>query len=85
MTPMHDKANLRRGDEAATDAVEGLVIGLAILSVAFRFYTRTITKASLWWDDWLILASVLATVLTAILLIWGIAVFGSSNFIPAIV
>ena len=52
-------------------AVEGLVVGLAIVSVVLRFYTRSITKVGLWWDDWLILASVLATVLTAILLIWG--------------
>ena len=70
-TFVHDIADIWSGDGAATYAVEGLVIGLAIVSVAFRFYARTFTKAGLWWDNWLILASVLTTVLTVILLIWG--------------
>ena len=55
----------------ATFAVGGLVVALAILSVALRFYTRLITKAGLWWDDWFALAAVLAAVLTAVPLIWG--------------
>ena len=72
---MSDTADLERGNGTATYAVGGLIVGLAIISVVLRFYTRAITKAELWWDDWLILASVLATVLTAILLIWGMPQF----------
>ena len=61
-----------QGDnDTATYVVRGLVVGLAIISVVLRFYTRAFTKAGLWWDDWMILVAVLATVLTVIPLIWG--------------
>ena len=62
-------SNAGSGDDTATFAVGGLVVVLAIISVILRFYTRVLTRANLWWDDWLILASVLVTVTTAILII----------------
>ncbi|KAI1203025.1 hypothetical protein F5X97DRAFT_342927 [Nemania serpens] len=58
----------------ATLGVSGLVIALAVISVALRFYTRSFTRQGLRWDDWLILAAVIATLATAALLLWGNAV-----------
>ncbi|KAK3380964.1 hypothetical protein B0H63DRAFT_194916 [Podospora didyma] len=55
----------------ATTAVSGLVIGLAVVSVALRFYTRIFTRQGLRWDDWMIFIAVLTTLLTAALLLYG--------------
>lgn len=55
----------------ATLAVSGVVIALAVISVALRFYTRKFTRLGLGGDDWLILVAVIATLLTAVLLLWG--------------
>ncbi|KAI1659827.1 hypothetical protein F4813DRAFT_352100 [Daldinia decipiens] len=55
----------------ATLAVSGVVIVLALLSVVLRFYTRRFTRLGLGADDWLILVAVIATLLTAVLLLWG--------------
>lgn len=30
------------------------LIVLAILAVALRLYARSITRAKLWWDDWIL-------------------------------
>ncbi|KAI0874625.1 hypothetical protein GGS24DRAFT_489834 [Hypoxylon argillaceum] len=62
------------GDDDATLGVSGLVIGLAVISVALRFYTRIFTRQGLRWDDWFIMAAVIATLATAALLLWGNAV-----------
>lgn len=59
------------GDDDATLGVSGLVIGLAVISVALRFYTRIFTRQGLRWDDWFIMAAVIATLATAALLLWG--------------
>ena len=56
----------------ATTVVSGIVIVLAVVFVALRFYVRIFTRAGLKWDDWLILFAVVSTVLTAVLLLWGI-------------
>ncbi|RYP57256.1 hypothetical protein DL769_009602 [Monosporascus sp. CRB-8-3] len=58
----------------AATAASGVVIVLAVLSVALRFYTRLFTKAGLKWDDWLILLAVLSAVITGVLLLWATAV-----------
>lgn len=55
----------------ATIAVGGVVIALALIFVVLRFYIRIISKAGLWWDDWLIAAAVVSTLATAALLLWG--------------
>jgi hypothetical protein len=55
-------------------AAGGVVIPLAIIFVALRFYTRFITKAGLSWDDWLILVSVIFMAVTAIILIYANAI-----------
>ncbi|KAL7622912.1 hypothetical protein AAE478_006591 [Parahypoxylon ruwenzoriense] len=62
------------GDENATMGVSALVIVVAVISVALRFYTRVFTRAGLKADDWLILLAVVATLLTAVLLLWGTAI-----------
>ncbi|KAK3936346.1 hypothetical protein QBC46DRAFT_395292 [Diplogelasinospora grovesii] len=58
----------------ATIGVSGAVIALAVVSVALRFYTRIFTRQGLKWDDWLIFVAVVATLATAVLLLWGNAV-----------
>ncbi|KAI0903109.1 hypothetical protein F4823DRAFT_629668 [Ustulina deusta] len=55
----------------ATLGVGGLVIALAVVSVALRFYTRIFTRQGLQWDDWLILVAVITTLATAALLLWN--------------
>ncbi|KAI1805957.1 hypothetical protein F4811DRAFT_195202 [Daldinia bambusicola] len=55
----------------ATLAVSGLVIALAVISVVLRFYTRRLTRLGLGADDWLILVAVVATLITAALLLYG--------------
>lgn len=54
-----------------TLAVSGLVIGLAVVSYALRFYIRLFTKAGPASDDWLVMAAAVATLATAALLLWG--------------
>ena len=58
-------------EQNATMGVSGVVIGLAVVSVALRFYTRIFTKSGLKSDDWFIMAAVIATLATAALLLWG--------------
>ncbi|KAL9096697.1 MAG: hypothetical protein Q9165_001185 [Trypethelium subeluteriae] len=62
------------GQPTSTIALSGLVIALAILFVALRFYIRISTKAGLGWDDFLLLAAVASTILTAVLVLWASAV-----------
>lgn len=45
-----------------TTAVSAAVVGVSVLAVAMRFYTRYCMKTGLWWDDWLALAAVIAAV-----------------------
>lgn len=73
---MNNSTSPVHGDEDAniTTAVGGTVIGLAIVSVALRFYSRYYVKAKLMWDDWLILLSVITTLLTGVLLLWGMLI-----------
>ena len=63
----------------STITVEGFIIALAVVSVALRFYVRISSKAGLWWDDWLIFVSVVATVITAILLLVGMSMANSAS------
>jgi len=58
-------------ENTATTAVGALVIVLAVISVALRFYTRHFTKAGFGWDDWLILLALLATIVTDVLELYG--------------
>ncbi|KAI0859760.1 hypothetical protein F4860DRAFT_504426 [Xylaria cubensis] len=44
-------------ESEATLGVSGLVIALAVISVALRFYTRIFTRQGLELDDWLILVA----------------------------
>jgi hypothetical protein len=69
MAPVRARPNSGGGDE--TLGVSALVIVLAVISVALRFYTRIFTRQGLQLDDWLILAAVITTLVTAILLLWG--------------
>ena len=68
-------ADIGNGDGGGQSAIlitGGIFTILAIISVSLRFYTRRFTKESLGWDDWLLLAAVIAMLLVAILLLWGI-------------
>ncbi|KAI8959583.1 hypothetical protein F5Y11DRAFT_359093 [Daldinia sp. FL1419] len=58
-------------DGDVTLAVSGVIIALATMSVALRFYTRKFTRLGLKADDWLIMAAVVAALATAALLLWG--------------
>ncbi|KAF2657472.1 hypothetical protein K491DRAFT_594998 [Lophiostoma macrostomum CBS 122681] len=68
MAPTQDHSG---SEQNATMGVSGVVIGLAVVSVALRFYTRIFTKSGLKLDDWFIMAAVIATLATAALLLWG--------------
>ena len=68
MAPIQPPSN-KSGD--ITLAVSGIVIALAVISVALRFYTRILTKSGLKSDDWWLFAAVVATLITAALLLWG--------------
>ena len=59
------------GSSVATLAMSSLLIGLAVVTVAFRFYIRIFTKAGLKWDDWLTFIAMIITLVTAGLLVWG--------------
>ena len=63
--------DLQSGDSSATHVIQGFIVGLVIISVVLRLYTRIITKANLWWDNYLIFTAVFTLVLTGILGIWG--------------
>ena len=56
-------------DTSATTAVGALVIVLAVMSVALRFYTRYFTRAGFGWDDWFILLALIATIVTDVLVL----------------
>ncbi|KAI1458866.1 hypothetical protein F4805DRAFT_105602 [Annulohypoxylon moriforme] len=60
-------------DEAdtATLVVSFLVIILAVVSGALRFYTRIFTKAGLGPDDWMMTSAMILAIIAATLLIWG--------------
>jgi hypothetical protein len=70
-TPSDEIDNSDIGDQNATLGISGFVIILAIVSVILRFYTRITTKTGLKLDDWMIMASMVTTVITAVLLLWG--------------
>lgn len=45
-----------------TTAVSAAMIGVSVLAVVMRFYTRYCMKTGLWWDDWFALAAVVSAV-----------------------
>lgn len=57
-------------DTTASTAVGALVIVLAVVSVALRFYTRYFTGAGFKWDDWLILLALATTIVTDVLVLY---------------
>lgn len=55
-------------------AVGAAMIALSIVFVALRFYVRLrFNKAPLGWDDWLVLAALVATVTAGLLVLMGMA------------
>lgn len=42
------------------DAITIFAFTLAVVGVSMRFLARVVTKASLWWDDWLVLAALVS-------------------------
>lgn len=59
-------------EEIKTTVVVGTVSGIAIISVALRFYVRIRLKVGVAWDDWWIFTGLVLTFLTGGLLLWGI-------------
>lgn len=47
------------------DAITIFTFTLAVVGVSLRFLARVLTKASLWWDDWLVLAALVSYILGA--------------------
>ena len=76
---MSDSVNSSPPDNTGGYVLESVAVVLAIVFAVLRFYVRAVTKAGLWWDDWLILVAVLATVLNGILSFWGMLLFFSST------
>lgn len=56
---------------AVTWGINGLVVVLAVVSTALRFYTRVFTRAGLKADDWLILGALLTALVTVVLVLVG--------------
>jgi type IV secretory pathway TrbD component len=63
--------NANDNENTSTTAVGALVIVLAIISVALRFYTRHYTRAGFGWDDWLVLLALIATIATDVMVLYG--------------
>jgi hypothetical protein len=55
----------------ATTAASAVVVSLAVISVALRFYARTLVKAGVASDDWWILVGLVLTFITGGLLLYG--------------
>ncbi|KAI1771062.1 hypothetical protein F4818DRAFT_220614 [Hypoxylon cercidicola] len=75
MAPVYERADSGGGGGSSEHtviwAINGLVVVLAVLSTALRFYTRIFTKAGLKADDWLILGALVTALVMAVLVIWG--------------
>ncbi|KAI1345312.1 integral membrane protein [Xylaria sp. FL0043] len=74
-------------DEDAATVTGAVLIGLNIVTVAGRFYTRWFTKAGFGWDDWTILIAMMTGILPGALTIWANSVSktgpaAASNFDP---
>ena len=58
-------------NEDVTTAIGALVAVLAVISVALRFYSRHATRTGIKWDDWMILVSLAAVIITDALVLAG--------------
>lgn len=58
-------------DSTATLAVSGVITGLALITVALRFFVRVRMKTRIQWDDWFILIAMLLTLLEGGLILAG--------------
>jgi len=68
-------------DSTATLAVSGVITGLAIITVALRFFVRIRMKTRIQWDDWFILIAMLVTLLEGGLILAG-TIFYFSPHVP---
>lgn len=64
-----DSPHSENSNTTSTTVVGALVIILAVVSVAARFWTRHFTRAGYGWDDHLILLALVATIVTDILVL----------------
>ncbi len=53
-----DYLNANQGPKV--DAIAITCFSLAVAAVFLRFLARILTKASLWWDDWTVLAALVS-------------------------
>lgn len=67
-----------------TTAVSAAMIGISVIAVAMRFYTRYCLKTGLWWDDWLALAALVSAVAAGAFVLAGTLIsdirFQSASF-----
>lgn len=63
--------NSNSDDQTAALVVSGVLIVLAIVSVILRFHFRVSTQVGLGWDDAFILASIVISIVTAAIVLWG--------------
>ncbi|KAI0884297.1 uncharacterized protein GGS22DRAFT_194838 [Annulohypoxylon maeteangense] len=77
---MSSTSNVPNEADITTLVISFLVIVLATIVAALRFYVRIFTKAGIGADDWMIAGAIISTIVTAALLIWANVIDpGASN------
>lgn len=72
-------------DETITTAVGALMIGLSVISVALRVYTRISLKTGFGWDDWFILIALSSLLVAGICVLVGTSTHADSTTQPFLV
>lgn len=57
LTPDYPGLDLNANQGPKIIAVSAILIAISTIAVILRFMSRMVSKAGLWWDDWLIVAA----------------------------
>jgi len=57
LTPDYPGLDLNANQGPKIIAVSAVLIAISTIAVILRFISRMVSKAGLWWDDWLIVAA----------------------------
>jgi len=57
LTPDYPGLDLNAPQGPKIIAVSAVLIAISTIAVILRFMSRMVSKAGLWWDDWLIVAA----------------------------
>lgn len=57
LTPDYPGLDLNANQGPKIIAVSAVLIAISTIAVILRFMSRMVSKAGLWWDDWLIVAA----------------------------